>query len=77
MADQPNEDLNICCPYCGGEFYIETRSEGSGYLTYDVPDSIECSGTENWCGAVWERNGVLRTKPNYLLYPDLYSRSEQ
>jgi hypothetical protein len=50
---------DLRCTYCAGPLSIEMRREGRPYLSYEVPDYIEC---DDWsCGAEWEPNGDLRT----------------
>lgn len=71
MAD--NMNLNLTCSFCNSPLRVSTCQEGSGYMSYDVPDMIECAGDIN-CGAEWNPSGELETKPNWILYPELYSR---
>lgn len=74
-APTPITDLHLSCPYCGGSLSVNMREEGSGYSSYDVPDSMECMG-ENWCNAEWETTGTLRSRPLFVQYPELYNRPE-
>lgn len=72
-TEAPFVRLNLCCPYCNGDLRIET--EFTGYGAENTPESIECTGA-NWCGAVFETDGVLRDEPNYIRWPEGYTKGE-
>lgn len=56
---QPIHDFRLRCTFCGGPLHIEMSVEGYAYMSYDIPDSIEC-----WdCSASWSPSGELRLAP--------------
>lgn len=69
-AEKDAGSLALVCPYCGATLTINLETEGRPYLTYEVPESIECYATD--CGATWEPNGELRDAPSWVRYPDLF-----
>lgn len=75
-TETPFVRLNLCCPYCNGDLYINTENVGSGYTSESAPESIECTGA-NWCNAVFETDGVLRDEPNYIRWPEGYTKGEE
>lgn len=42
------------CTRCGADLWVELRTEGAPYCTYEVVDCISCEK----CGAEWDRNGT-------------------
>lgn len=72
-APSVSTDFNLSCKFCGSELRISTAWEGPAYSGSFEPEAIECRGPI-WCNAEWETNGVLRTKPQYQEYPDIYER---
>lgn len=61
--------MNLTCPHCGSKLYVTLETEGSAYMHYEVPGSIDCDG---YCEAVWEPDGTARDAPKWERYPDLY-----
>lgn len=49
---------NLVCTRCGveGSLWVEMRTEGSSYLSYEVVDCISCDK----CGAEWDQDGEAR-----------------
>lgn len=69
-AENEAGSLALVCPYCGATLTINLETEGRPYLTYEVPESIECYATD--CGATWEPNGEPRDAPSWVRHPDLF-----
>lgn len=67
--------LSLACPYCGSGLWINQETEGRPYLTYEVPESIECAASD--CGAVWEPDGTHRDDPQWIRFPTLYEVPER
>ena len=45
----------IVTPCHGASFWISTRTEGPAYLTYEVPDELNCSA--DGCYNTWTASG--------------------
>ncbi|MBC9706392.1 MAG: hypothetical protein H9W81_15765 [Enterococcus sp.] len=70
-TENAEEPRNIACPYCGEQLHVTMEFYG-GYLGRDEVAGFECSDYK--CGADWDKEGKLISKPNYLLYPDRYTK---
>lgn len=65
----------LTCPYCGAGLVINLETVGPPYLTYERAESIECDAYSSiHCGATWEPDGTPRDAPDWVRYPDLYSK---
>lgn len=69
------EKVPLVCPHCGASLIINMETVGPAYLTYERPESIECDAYSSvHCAAVWEPDGTPRYPPEWVRYPDLYSK---
>lgn len=66
--------LPLRCTYCGGSLYVNQELEGSGHLSSEVVESIECD--DHRCGATWEPDGTPRYLPGFVKHPDLYTKPD-
>jgi hypothetical protein len=55
----------LVCTFCGSKLNITMATVGQAYLTYEVPDLIECDDFN--CGAEWEPDGTVRTPARAVL----------